>query len=286
MQYLSYGLFVTVSLVSIGVLKNPLDSVFFQEGASRAVMGVVDSDKLTHFALNANELAYYSVVLISILFLGRNRIKAPLLIYFVMLSAAIVSGLLSQSRTWVMAVILMVILYILQGSFSNKLKFMFWAILFIFLLYNVHSQFFDMATEGIQSRFDDASIKTAGNRTALFSEYNNSFFEHPEFWITGTGAMYYKDVIKASNSIHNGAQQIYICYGILGVLVYLSAIVVYYKKNCIGIKRGIISYIPICTTLFFIQSLQFLNPFHLMLPVALTTYAIRKRHLSISGINQ
>lgn len=278
LQYITYGLFVTLLFVSIGILKNPMDTIFLQEGASRGEMGIMDDENVTHFALNANELAYYSISLLSILLLGKRRINANNVIYVILFIASLLSGILSQSRAWAILTIFIFVLYFLQASTKKKISFVTIFVLILTFITSVSSDFLNLAYEGILYRFEDSSMNTAGGRTLLFEEYNKIFAGYPEYWVTGTGAMSYNTFFNASNSMHNGTQQIYICYGCVGILIYFFSAYAYYRRNIYNVHYGFVSYLPLIATACFVQSIQFLNPFHLMLPVALSTYAIRRRH--------
>ena len=68
-------------------------------------------------------------------------------------------------------------------------------------------------SSGFINRFNNGEFKSAGGRTELFESYNEYFLDNPQYWLTGTGVAYYKDICKQSNSMHNGTQQIYINTG-------------------------------------------------------------------------
>ncbi len=130
------------------------------------------------------------------------------------------------------------------------------------------------AFNNITDRFTKDNIETAGNRTVLFEEYNDFLLDNPEYLFYGTGALYYKEFAKVSNSTHNATQQIILCYGLLGFIIYIY-VSVYFLRNYRARKLKIIDYIPLFATIAFVQSIQFLNPYHLMLPVALSTFSLR-----------
>jgi hypothetical protein len=122
-------------------------------------------------------------------------------------------------------------------------------------------------------RFEQGNFDTAGNRTLLFKEYSEFMSLHSEYILTGTGAIYYKDIAQCSNSCHNAFQQIYVAYGVLGCVFFISAFFMSIHKR--ASSCSFMNYVPFIFAIFFIQSIQFLNPFYLMLPVALTSVAYK-----------
>ena len=88
--------------------------------------------------------------------------------------------------------------------------------------------------------------------------------------------VHYKEVCKQRNSIHNGTQQIYVCYGSMGIIIYLVVIVIFKRRY---IKKSsnlrIQNFIPLFACFLFDQSIQFLLPFVLMLPFVASVLPLR-----------
>ena len=121
-------------------------------------------------------------------------------------------------------------------------------------------------------RFEEDNFATAGGRTDLFKEYNDFMAQNPRYWLAGTGVVHYKEICNCSNSIHNGIQQIYVCHGIIGVLLFSFVIVGFYKKYH---KAKLIQYLPFIAVFIFDQSIQFLHPHFLMFPFICASCALK-----------
>lgn len=276
LKYFCCGLSLTLVVVTISIFRNPLDMIFREE--IRAAMGAESQSEGSHFILNANEYAYYAISLLGILLLGKKRLKLPVWLYSLFLILSLLSGILSQSRTFIILASCILIIYLLQSDLKRKLITIIAIITIGFITVTYYNDFINSAFDGILMRFESSNFETAGNRTVLFKEYNDFFLQNPQYLLSGTGAIYYKDVARCSNSIHNAIQQIYVCYGVIGCIIFFFTIIWFLRKY----KRKsttIIDYIPLLASVAFIQSIQFLNPYHLMLPVAVAAYSLKRTNI-------
>ena len=276
LKYFCCGLSLTLVVVTISIFRNPLDMIFREE--IRAAMGAESQSEGSHFILNANEYAYYAISLLGILLLGKKRLKLPVWLYSLFLILSLLSGILSQSRTFIILASCILIIYLLQSDLKRKLITIIAIITIGFITVTYYNDFINSAFDGILMRFESSNFETAGNRTVLFKEYNDFFLQNPQYLLSGTGAIYYKDVARCSNSIHNAIQQIYVCYGVIGCIIFFYTIIWFLRKY----KRKsttIIDYIPLLASVAFIQSIQFLNPYHLMLPVAVAAYSLKRTNI-------
>lgn len=275
LKYICYGLLLTLFITSVRVLKDPFALLAEGTAEYRGAMGFVEGqDVSTHFVLNANELAYYSVFLVSLLALGYKKLQINRNIFIVAIIVSIGSGLLSQSRTWIIISAFVFITCILVSKLKRKISLAVISLIFCATAIYLFDEYIVNAFNNITDRFTKDNIETAGNRTVLFEEYNDFLLDNPEYLFYGTGALYYKEFAKVSNSTHNATQQIILCYGLLGFIIYIY-VSVYFLRNYRARKLKIIDYIPLFATIAFVQSIQFLNPYHLMLPVALSTFSLR-----------
>lgn len=271
--FYSIGLGLTIFIICVGILRNPLDLVFDTASDVRGAMGFSDDHNETHFFANANNLAYLSIVLSSLVLSLRKQIFHSNVVFYTLLILSLLAGLLSSSRTWTLLCILLFILLFLLINFKTKLKAVIISFVIVAIILSIFPNFITVTFEGILGRFELDNLATAGNRTNLFNEYSNFMSSNSEYTLTGTGAIYYKDIAKCSNSCHNAFQQIYVAYGLLGCIFFISAFFMSIRnreRSC-----SIINYLPFIFALLFIQSIQFLNPFYLMIPVAFTSIAYK-----------
>lgn len=271
--FYSIGLSITLLVISIGVLQSPVDMIFEGEGEVRAAMGFGEDKASTHFVANANNLAYFSIVLIALIVSLKKQVFSSNIIFLTLLIIAVLAGVLSRSRTWLMLTTVLIFIEFISRKGTARIKFLSSCIALGFIAFYFFSDFIDSAIDGFMTRLELDNISTAGNRTVLMKEYFDYMSQHIEFMFSGTGALYYKEITKCSNSCHNAFQQIYISYGILGCMffgaTFLKSIANHHKSS------NILNYLPFIVALFFIQSIQLLNPSHLMIPLAVSSLAYK-----------
>lgn len=271
--FYSIGLSITLLVISIGVLQSSIDMIFEGEGEVRAAMGFGEDKASTHFVANANNLAYFSIVLIALIVSLKKQVFSSNIIFLTLLIIAVLAGVLSRSRTWLMLTTVLIFIEFISRKGTARIKFLSSCIALGFIAFYFFSDFIDSAIDGFMTRLELDNISTAGNRTVLMKEYFDYMSQHIEFMFSGTGALYYKEITQCSNSCHNAFQQIYISYGILGCMffgaTFLKSIANHHKSS------NILNYLPFIVALFFIQSIQLLNPSHLMIPLAVSSLAYK-----------
>ena len=228
-------------------------------------MGFGGDNTSTHFVANANNLAYFSIVLIALLVSLKEQVFSSNYLFLVLLIIAVLSGILSRSRTWIMLTSVLVIVEFISRKGTARIKFLCSAIALGLIAFYFFSDF--------MNRLELDNISTAGNRTVLMKEYFDYMSKHIEYMFSGTGAIYYKEITKCSNSCHNAFQQVYIAYGVIGCLFFGTTII----KSIVNHHKSstILNYLPFIVAIFFIQSIQLLNPFHLMIPLAVSSLAYK-----------
>ena len=84
----------------------------------------------------------------------------------------------------------------------------------------------------------------------------------------------YRTILNVFNSIHNATQQIIVCLGIPGSVLYLIALLLPVFK-VIRHKVELVYWIPFLGIVVFLQSIQFLNPSMFMLTYVPAIYCLR-----------
>ena len=239
-----------------------------------AVKGYGDMDETRMMlSANANNIAYYSITSISCALILFYKKRINHLLFYIILAISLAGGILSVSRTWMILIVLCFIFYgaLQKGNFVS-LCLMFIVIaggLTMFISSN------ELLLNMIIERFtgDSENLATAGDRTLLFKEYNDYLLNHPLILFLGTGAVYYHDVTQCSNATHNSIQQIIVSYGLFGLSIFVGVFARICKATFKG--GGFIYWLPLICAVFFLQSIQLLNPFFLMQPLAVV-FAILK----------
>lgn len=230
----------------------------------------VYSESQAMFGLNSNNLAYYSLYTLATLLVGRKKMEFNSLIYWILIIGTCCIGILSYSRTFILLTAFLILLTMLTSFNIKKI------IAGICIVVGVESYAlmeFEGIEEGYLNRFVASDVRSGGDRTSLFSHYNDFFVSNPELWLLGTGVVYYKDVCKQENSIHNATQQIYVTTGIVGLLIFALSIYVFFKGRMV---RGVHTsyYLPAMAVFLFLQTLQVLNPMELMCPITLASMTL------------
>lgn len=223
---------------------------------------------------NSNELAYYSIAGVGVgLLILKWKEKFSKIFTCILLGIILISGLLSLSRSFILVVALVVALYIFSSLKSPK-TFTVVAIMFTLIALAVSkylTKYPDLLL-GFTARFSDSNITTAGGRTNLSMQYLHSFFNMPRCFITGTGVTQYKDITGVYGSIHNMLLQVFVCYGFVFSVVFLSIML----KPLLERKRTtIVSWLTLIGIGLFVQTIQFINPYALMLPYVIAVYAVK-----------
>lgn len=275
-KYFCFGAVFTLAVIYAGLmLENGFAEVIAGNLRSGFAMGIEEVEEMKNrLVLNANSIAYYSIVSLACLLLGRRKLQLGFLSYVSMLVIAIAGGILSFSRTWLLLVAVVFVLFIIANKPSNKFVLGAAIAAIVGLVIVSDSAFFAPIVENMTSRIGNDDIATAGGRFIIFERYNDFWLSEMKYVLFGTGAVYYKEVAGQFMSIHNGIQQIYVCYGLCGILLYIGVIVGFLRRNK-HIKLSLLFCLPIIACFLFNQSIQFLNPYYLMLPFIPAAYALR-----------
>lgn len=237
-------------------------------------MDELEGMKLT---LNANSLAYYSVTGMCCGALLVEKVKGKdRILYLVLVFVSFAAGILTVSRSWLLILAICLFLYILSKAKYPK-RFLAMAAVLALMLFAA-SWVVGSADEFITAfttRLNDENMESGGERTELFAAYTTAFFNNIRVTLLGSGVTQYVDVLNMKQSMHNGTQQIVVCYGLLGFAVMLAALL----KPIVGIrakgKKDMICWLPLIGIILFVQTIQFLEPTMLMLPYIVGVFALK-----------
>lgn len=225
---------------------------------------------------NPNEVGYYSLVSLGCGLLLLIKSDLNRIVILGCMSVSLFAGVLSQSRTWTMMVaalvIIMVLLSIRRSGERRRALIAFGVVAFAAAAIVAQNP---LLIDTIIHRFEGADFVTANGRTDLLEGYNDWFISQSWRAFFGSGVVNYKEVTGLWNSMHNGIQQIYVCLGIVGTAVFVS-ILVYLGVRCVRSSDKItpINALPFIAALAFLQSIQIINPWSLVLPFALGYVAL------------
>lgn len=275
-RYFCYGITFLFILTSWDIIVGGGSEKMIEEALlQRNFVGEIENeDERNNFILNANSIAYFSIVTISLLLMGYKKLSMRPIVYVFLLVISILLGILSLSRTWLMLIFILLILYLFTRKISHKISFVLVVLIVGYFVIQSENYVLSIVTNGFSERFEDSNFSTAGGRTEIYEEYNKFMSENNEYFIAGTGVVQCNEICGIGHSMHNATQQIFVCYGIVGLLLFSTVALIFLNKY--RNKRALfIQYIPLIGSFAFVQSIQFLSPHFLMLPFIVATYALR-----------
>lgn len=276
--------FAVVCIVIVGsaIKQSPSNwMASFTQGLFRRL--VTDADKNAEgvtIVMNVNTLAYLCCVCTSLALciIRSNRIhgEEPKRINFLYIAFFTLIGILTLSRTFFLVIAIEYALYIITSmrTVRSTATAIFVSVVLICGGYFALS-LMPSLTDSIFGRFSNATTMTAGGRTDLFSAYMKVFLDNERYKWIGTGVVEYRAMTGLWNSMHNGTQQILVCMGIPGFIVFLIGLIMPIKREIKENRPDFFYTIPIIAVVLFVQSIQFLNPTILIFPYIIGYYALK-----------
>lgn len=200
---------------------------------------------------------------------GRNyKMDLPLM------TALLVFGTLTSSRTFLACLALMILLLILgqQGDIKQKIRFLGSIVIIILAALFLLSRFFPSLLEYFFGRFQVEDITTG--RDDLMRAYHRFIMDNPDVMFFGVGLQNYGDKLVAqhrvaSNLPHNSIQEIIIAWGIPGLL--LIAVLIFMmlgKSRKQTARHTMLNYIPLIIILVKSMAGQLLTSGYSMLALS------------------
>ena len=230
--------------------------------------------------LNANSLAYYAVVgLACSLFLFTESKGKQSVLYGLTAAVCLITGLMTVSRSFLLVAALLIIwtLIFVPKNPRMTLGILFAGVLVVcggMRILQSHPELL----QGLTARLNNSNMATGGGRSVLFAKYLDAFLANHRLYFTGTGVTSYKEITGIYNSMHNATEQIFICYGIFGSILFfiglLIPVVRCLRNNGTQAKMKCLPFIAV---ILFIQTIQFVNPDMLMMPYVISIYCLRVR---------
>lgn len=248
----------------------------FADGQFRIGDQHTDSGAMT-LKVNANSLAYYSLVGMACSLLMTERRAGIKKVWYIALTILfVIAGFLTLSRSWLLMAAVCLILYILSKLRNPKQFLTMFLVLFVVGI--AISGYLEKNPEllaGFETRFNDETVESGGGRAYIFKNYMEIFFSNIRFVIFGTGVTQYKAAAGYNGSFHNGTQQILVSCGLIGFAVYMIVLFGPVIKANRRKWMPLAYWLPLICVVAFTQTIQFLNPTMLMLPYIIGIYALR-----------
>ena len=204
---------------------------------------------------NPNGLGYLCVLaaLFCLLLYNKNKKKWYILSFY----GASLLGIMTQSRAFVLAYTLGIVLYVLLSC--RSLKSMIKSVLVLTIgggiIIGLALWLMPNYVDSMLIRFQDADI--SNGRIDITTYYFNEMFEQTDRLIFGVGLQNYPLKYGFLMSAHNATQEVVIAWGIIGLLLVAALFIgVFYNGRMHNSKARRVQYLPLVIYLVAIQSGQ------------------------------
>lgn len=251
---------------------------YYRNGA----LGSVDNDAELmkgHLAANANTIAYYAICAISTAIVCMKSLPYNKWLLSALIFVCFLGGIFTFSRTFILCIALFLILLIFFQNYRSTGRFIIIASAIAVLVLVSLGDYVNDIFGVFGMRAEEDNIATGGGRTEVFSIYNKLWISDIFYVVFGCGAVGYWEVLKAPKAMHCGMQQIWVCLGVIGFILFAIEYILYIKRYVN--RKNMILLVPFIVSFVFDQSVQFLNPYSLLLPILPTLMVCQLKNRNI-----
>lgn len=198
---------------------------------------------------NSNELGLYCIVALCLLLVLSHRRGKKLPFAMSVIVTAV--GLVSISRTFIMLAVVSWMLYLVMSK--TPIKTVLVVVVAFGVAFFLAQDFIPDFVGWIQSYFVSRS-HTAGGRLNLVVDYFNWSFA--SFWTVLFGYSESYPLILNSVASHNGVQEMFVCWGVVGAFLCLYWIYELVHKTKTNHLNDLFNVVPFLMFFIFIQSIQ------------------------------
>jgi hypothetical protein len=224
-----------------------------------------------------NMLGYYCAISISALLVISYKKVSSYVITIPIIAITTFYGILSMSRAFIIVIGIILTIYIgnsLRDSWKGikNILMLFIIIAIVAICVNI---FFPQVIEMIATRFNSSDI--TGGRGAILGEYDNFILSSVWSLFFGSGLQNMNIKANLASAPHNAIQQTIVAYGVFGFFIVAWWLGAMYKNSRRGTpkKINLVFLLPCFTLCMYLQSLQFLSPYTLMLPMIIVFCSIQ-----------
>lgn len=282
LKFFVLGVLVFISVVVLMYLKdNSFEDILNGRVRIGEASWYLSTDSISEgmkMSTNTNNVAYFCIVGMACCLVLLNVEKK--LIWSIVFFAIFALGSFTVSKTFFLLAAFLLVIYLNIMLFTKYLSFGKRLVLSAVIIAGVLILLNTGTVDALLGRFSKVDYLLQDSRTEIFWEYLNAFWDNPSCVLTGAGAFTHRTVLFPEKSTHSGLEQILVSYGVIGFGVFIcycfSAFWGEYK--CVHAPRlvdRIVSITPALAILVFTQTIQFLNPTDLMLPLIIGYFALR-----------
>jgi len=190
---------------------------------------------------------------------------------YLLLTLLLVIGVLTTSKTFLVCLVILVVLFIMaqKGSLKKKLLVLARSFAVLAVAAIMIWLLFPDAMKSFGERFQERDISSG--RAELMAVYHDYVFSSPRnaLWGIGVNNFIYKVITKyaiAINTPHNGFQEVLVAWGIPGLIFFLMFLFTLVRKSRrITQSQRLINYIPLILLLIKVQAGQMITSGYTML---------------------
>jgi len=178
-------------------------------------------------------------------------------------------GVMTMSRTFLVCFVLILVMFAMSGvpTLTGKIKRILLIALMLALLIALVVNLMPTVYEMYTKRFKVEDV--TNGRSSLFAFYLEHLTSNPKSFLFGVGRQDYLDIVYSMhigeswggevNVCHNAIQEILVCWGLPGLILFAWFIIEMIRKKPSGLKRGIVNYIPLVLILVAVQAGQLIT---------------------------
>lgn len=236
----------------------------------------VGTTEAENFGLNFNPNAMgficnMSIVSLAILIVRREYNIADI----IMLCLCVLIGFFTLSRTFVVCMFFIAICFVLVSPGSSRTRFLrlFLLLTLSFIILWIITMYLPSIMEAFMVRMDEKDL--SNGRDFLWTFYNKHIFSSFEYCVFGIGLQNFGGTIAKLygphiNVCHNGFQEVWLLWGVVGVLLFIWLFIALLKesKRWSG-RRPFFALVPFFCLLLSSMAGQFLSSNHMIFSLAL-----------------
>ena len=216
-------------------------------------------------SFHVNDLAIFCASGISLLVILTLNKHVNAVIGMAGITYLLLVGFLTQSRTFVLMIALLVV-YLALVSGKNRWLYLLAIGIVTVVVLCLYKAGHLPVIDAILSRFNATDMETMNGRTDIISAYNEVIFSNPIRLLTGYGVLDYR-LYSTVGSAHNGSQEMLVSCGLIGSFCliywyYFFGKTAQRRAGC-RLRKNLINYAPLLTVLLGIQGTQFVSQYHM-----------------------
>lgn len=205
---------------------------------------------------NANQLGFICNIAIC----GLAQLiaaKKQNIVDFLMIAALVMFGVMTMSRTFLLCLALILVMFILATPSKKVRRKRIWgAGLAVLAIGALVIMFMPSVLETFLGRFEDEDI--SNGRFDLFAFYTKHLFSKLEYLFFGVGLQDRLEKIEQIHQTttgvpHNGFQEVLVCWGIVGLILFFWHLVEMVRAKKSDEKRSILHFMPLILILVYVQ---------------------------------